>query len=491
MKKFFLALGAGILTLLQVGCYQQITQSANEEIRRTEVAINQANHRPVQMIQQAHDERHHPAWLQKNVSIHARGARFDFLAEKLISGMPAIVAFEPDVSRGLRYDMSYQGPLEGALEILRARSSYSYSIDGSVITWTKMQTKSFDVSFMPGVSSYMLGKREGTSQVSLEEGGVSDINAHQFTNLQGTLSVWHDLEKTLHQLKSPQGQVTVSEATTTVTVHDYASRVRIIEEYLDHLNRSLSREVALQVQVLDIEMNRGFNTGINWNLVRQYMDVKYAVTANVAQPVRLESLGSNLNAGIGGFIIRAESGPWNQTDMLINAISQQGKVSTVTQPRVVTLNNQVAEIDINTQTGYLREISTSTFGRDNNPIESVTPGKVKTGFTLYLLPKIQDRNVFLQISSTLSMLRSINSIKARPDSRSSGQIEVPTVVEKRFNQRALVPSESTLVLAGFKQLSNTVNQERVFESPLLGGRGAKQNNTETIVLITPIILNAG
>ena len=181
---------------------------------------------------------------------------------------------------------------------------------------------------------------------------------------------------------------------------------------------------------------------------------------------------------------------WGGSSTFINALAQQGKVSIDTQPRVVTLNNQVAEIGINTQTTYLASVSTTTTTNVGSTA-TLTPGTVTTGFSLYLLPKIQGNNVYLQISSTLASLITLKQYTGNTtgSSSNSSAIYAPIVSSKRFNQRSAVPSGDTLVLAGFKQLKNEANKQSLFGSDALGGYGGNQTNVETIVLITPTILD--
>lgn len=433
-----------------------------------------------------------PRWLRRSIDINAEGVSFEFIVDKLMRGTHVTVSYDPNVNREKTLSLHYSGSIKGALEALQAKTGYGYIIDNRTLTWSFFVSKTFDISFMPGASTYLLGK-----QASLVKGGggygtnVILSPNNQYSNLRGRLSVWDDLRRTLMQLKSKEGKVYVSQATTTVTVYDHPAQMRRIARYIRQLNQRLSRQVALQVHVLEIDLKRGFNYGINWQLVRKVMDVQLGLQGALDRPVSLVPLGDNSTAGRAGFIIQAMKGPWKDTDLLINALSQQGKVSTITRPRVVTLNNQVAEIDINTQTGYLREVTSTTQGTSATTTTSLTPGTIKTGFTLYLLPKIQRNDVYLQISSTISSLLGITTITANPNERArdNTQIQLPTVTEKRFNQRTLIPSNATLVLAGFKQLRNEANKAKMFGSSVLGGRGAKQNNSETIVLITPTIVN--
>jgi hypothetical protein len=66
---------------------------------------------------------------------------------------------------------------------------------------------------------------------------------------------------------------------------------------------------------------------------------------------------------------------------------------------------------------------------------------------------------------------------------------VPNVTQKQFNQRSVIASGSTLILAGFKQVQNQTGAMQLLDSQALGGKAATQSNSETIILITPIILN--
>jgi len=169
-----------------------------------------------------------------------------------------------------------------------------------------------------------------------------------------------------------------------------------------------------------------------------------------------------------------------------------GHVSIATEPRLVTLNNQIAEIGINQLQGYLESIAVTTQGVTGTTTTALTPGIVKTGFSLYILPKIKGKKVYLQISSDLSSLRNIQVFTAERQDLANGkqgtvsQIELPTVNEKIFNQRSVVESGDTLVIAGFRQVRNETANTRTFGIP--SSQGAKKTNLETIVLITPTIL---
>lgn len=443
-----------------------------------------------------------PVWLNRHITLRGYKLPFEMFVNKVLANTSGVTVYENAVNRSQPVSLNYSGTIRGALDALAAKAGYAYDLNDNTLVWSGFVTKTFDISFMPGASQYLLGKKQESSSAGNAAASNSSNNMatgvstnNQYSNLQANLSIWNDLKRTLDGMKSKEGQIIVSEATTTITVRDRPENVRIIGNYLASMDKNMSQQVALDVQVLEVNLDKGFNYGVNWGLVRNFMSGQLAAkiggsgaadaASRAGEPFNLQALGNSTSTlGIG---ILGRAGLWSGTNFFINAIEQQGKVSISTQPRVITLNNQVAEININRQTTYLAQM-TSTQTVNVGTSVTMTPGVVSSGFSLYLLPKIQGGNVYLQISSTLSSLEKLDKITVPGSNSQESSIQLPTVAEKRFNQRSVVPSGSTLVLAGFKQLGNTANKISMFESDALGGKGGEQASTETIVLITPTVI---
>ena len=443
------------------------------------------------------------AWLRQPLRLQANGLPFDLLAQRIMRDVPMAVSFGADVSRSKPITMSYQGTVQGALDQLAAASGYAYTLEDHSLAWSALVTRTFNIAFMPGTSNYLVGQIAGGSATQTSSSGnvvttSGNLDEQQYSNLQGRLSVWQDLARTLDNLKSPDGKVVISEATTSVTVNDHPPNVRAMATYITQLNKDLSRQVSLKVEVLEITLNDAFNYGINWNLAANEI-VKNVDGHRWQVPV---SLGGNLatstnitnadeNAGLASLQLGGAT-----SNAIINALSQQGKLSVVTQPTVVTMNNQIAEIRITKDTGYLQSASTSSVV-NGATTTTLTPGIVTDGFTLYLLPKIQNSSVYLQISSTLATLTALQNYNSEtgtssaPSSSSGGAnfIQLPTLTEKHFNQRTVVQTGSTLVITGFKQLTDQTAKNSLFGVDQLGGKGANRKNVQTIVLITPTIIS--
>jgi type II secretory pathway component GspD/PulD (secretin) len=160
---------------------------------------------------------------------------------------------------------------------------------------------------------------------------------------------------------------------------------------------------------------------------------------------------------------------------------------------VVCLNNQVSVMSIVDKQGYAASVSSTNLaggtGSGASVTSSVTPGTLVTGLTLYVLPKIMGNKVYLQANADLSTKVSIDTFTSGAGGTSPASIQLPHVTQKQFNQRSVIGSGDTLILAGMRRVQNQTGAMQFLDAQALGGRAATQDNTETIILITPIILD--
>ncbi|OGT63795.1 MAG: hypothetical protein A3E85_00465 [Gammaproteobacteria bacterium RIFCSPHIGHO2_12_FULL_45_12] len=444
-----------------------------------------------------------PSWLQNHIVIRGDQLPFSYYSRTIASGAGSdvLTKYQPGLDSAERVSMSYSGTVKGALNLLASKSGYVYSVRNKKIEWLAFVTKTYDVAFMPGGTDYLMGNSGGGGSSSDAPGGntggqvanyvSADASGSEFSSLKGTLSVWTDLDTTIKQLLSPEGKAFVSQSSTSVTVRDRPTNVAMVGQYIANLNGKLSRQVLVKVQILDIKLNSAFNFGIDWGLIANaFNHSPFVLNANYGTPVTITPLtsqpgtqttpifGTQYNgAGIPGWTI------------LFNALNQQGKTGVVSEPRVVCLNNQVSVIRIVSSEGYVASIQNTTLagatsGSNNTVTSQVTPGTLITGLTLYILPKIMGEDVYLQINADLSVNDRFGQFGP-----TDAQIQLPNITEKHFNQRSKIRSGDTMILSGFRQVYNQTGANQLLNSQALGGQAALQANTETIILITPIILH--
>jgi type IVB pilus formation R64 PilN family outer membrane protein len=376
--------------------------------------------------------------------------------------------------------------------------------------WLAYVTRTFQVAFMPGASDYLMGKSSSTSSSSTSsQGGTNvqnfttgDNSEQEYSSFKGTLSVWKDLEDTIKQLISPDGKVVVSQATTSITVRDKPTNVDLVGQYIANMNSSMSRQVLVKVQVLQVDLTNDFNWGINWAMIANaFKNSPFVLNANYGTPLAIQSFTPQ-----GAVQGAASTAPnfgiqWNGSGIpgytiLFNALNQQGKTSVVTEPRIVCLNNQVSVIRITQTKGYVQSVQNTTLSSSSTQnvgigtvTSQITPGSIVTGLTLYILPKIMKEKIYLQVNADLSILTDIATFGPANSTTDTTQVQLPTVASKSFNQRSVIRSGDTLILSGFREVANRARAQQFITSQALGGRAGQEINSETVVLITPYVLN--
>lgn len=453
-----------------------------------------------------------PTWLRNHVVIRGDQLPFSYYSRTIARGAGGhiLTKYQTDLNQALTISVNYSGTMRGALDLLAAKTGYIYTVSCNTIYWRAFVTKTFQVAFMPGGTDYLLGKPEGstanTANTSAQgaQGSVSnyvssDASADEYSSLKGSLSIWRDITATIKQLISKEGQFNVSESTTSVTVRDRPNNVSLIGQYIANLNHNLSKQVLVKIQILETELQNDYNYGINWQLItKAFHNSPFILNASYGTPVSITSLTTQMASALTGSVPAVPqfgtqgNGKVPSYTILFNALNQQGKTSVVTEPRTLCMNNQVSVVRIAREEGYVASIqntslagSGSTGGTNNlgTVTSQVTPGSVITGLTLYILPKILGDRIYLQVNADLS-----NNNGFTVFGPTNSQVQLPNITLKHFNQRSVIHSGDTLILSGFRQLTNQSGAMQFLKSQTLGGKAAAQINRETIVLITPFIL---
>ncbi|EGF32282.1 Lipoprotein [Oxalobacteraceae bacterium IMCC9480] len=242
----------------------------------------------------------------------------------------------------------------------------------------------------------------------------------------------------------------------------------------------MSRQVMVNVTVLAVTLTRGDNYGIQWDAVYQTLSRKYGLSNSLAKV-------ANTNA-FSAAILDTATSKLAGSAMMIEALSEQGRVRRETSASVVTLNNQPVPVQVAKQTSYLKSSQTTQVPNVGSTT-TLTPGTITTGFNMSILPNVLNNGtVLLQFSTDISSLRSLRTV-----SSSTASIETPETETRNFLQRVAMKSNETLIISGFEQTDDNLTQQGVGTPAnlLLGGSlGAGSNKEIIVIMITPIAMRA-
>ncbi len=121
----------------------------------------------------------------------------------------------------------------------------------------------------------------------------------------------------------------------TITVAAFPAQLDQLEIFIRTFESSIQRQVLIEAKIVEVNLDRSFEFGIDWNVVAR------AGTAglNARSPVTPRSTG-NVEFTLTG-------GP-GSISVVLNALESQGDVRVLSSPRVSALNNQRAVFDVTT-----------------------------------------------------------------------------------------------------------------------------------------------
>lgn len=377
----------------------------------------------------------------------------------------------------------FNGPLSGLLDLIAARYNISWEWEGHGVRFFKTKSKTFRLTALPGNTSLKskIGTQSsgGASGAGGAEATSSNANAEQEAGTEFSgLSVWTGIEDSVKTMLTADGKITVTPSTGTITVTDTPNVLERVASFVEEQNKSLARQVVINVKVLSVDLTDSDEYGINWNAV--YQNVNRSLGFSLSNAVSPSIGATNMTLSV------LSGSNWDGTTAMIDALSKQGRVSQVTSASLVTLNNQPAPIQVARQTAYLASSQTTLGTAGTGNTTTLQPGKVTTGFSMNMIPHILDSNkLMLQYSGDISSLIRIGEV-----SSGGSTIQTPEVDTRNFLQRVIMNGGETLVVTGFEQFNLSGNTQGVgdAENLALGGQiKTNKGKSVLVVLIQPVL----
>ncbi|MGH8810049.1 MAG: PilN family type IVB pilus formation outer membrane protein, partial [Noviherbaspirillum sp.] len=408
-------------------------------------------------------------------------------AAPLPSGRPGVTPqMQPAAREGGPTRITYNdGNLKGLLDVVATRFGVYWKYIDGAIEFYHTDSRTFQINAIPGDSTLSTTVTSGAITTGGVAGGAGmggaggatnggsgvSTNNRQNTAVTSQLSVYSSIEKAVTAMLSVHGRVVASPATGAITVVDTPDKLERIASFIERENKALSRQVVINVTVLSVNLSDADEYGINWDLIYTGLKEKYGIRNTVAA-----TPGSTaFSAGI----LSTATSKWAGSTLVINALSQQGKVRRQTTASVVTLNNQPVPVQVAKQTSYLQS-SQTTITALVGSTTTLVPGTVTSGFNMSILPNVlANGTVMLQFSTDISSLRQIRTVSSNGSS-----IETPEIDTRNFLQRVAMKSNETLIISGFEQTDDNIGHQGVGQAKnyLLGGGYKARSDKEVIVI---------
>lgn len=407
------------------------------------------------------------SWMNEKLTTNYKSKPLSLVLDEIMYPIDVPIYFSENVDPNKRISFNYSHTRKNILNLISRVSGYGIEYINDRLEVTKFVTRVFPLNIPSGMVSGQLGS-QGTSKDSGVRVEGQFINV-AYKDLNFTQEIADSIKAVLGGSEAANNAVAVLPSMTSISVTATPDQMQTIEEVINAYQAEISKQVFLEIQVLEFKSNLDTERGINWNIVKDMSDgtLQFFVpgTNTVSQ-----------DAGYGLGFIGADK--WTGTEALIKVLEKQGTVSTQTPITALILNNQPAKLTQQREEPYLYE--TSSDNSDGVVTASVTRDKEREGVDMMINAKVSDEYAFLRISGQLRKIESRDTKKVQQIDLgmiSTQSSEITFANKARYGQ--------TYVIASVKQSSKTAESSKNFWSTLFGGTGSSNRTTETLVLLTP------
>ena len=383
------------------------------------------------------------------------------------------------------------GTLREALSALTGPAGYFFEEAGEAVVVRKMKTVLYTLDYPQltrsgsGSASITLGGT-GNATGSTPSSAPSGSDATQVSvSQENPNTFWTGFEAELRTMLGTGDSLVLNRFSGLVQVTAPFARHERISQFIGSVNRRISRQVEIEARLVEVSLRDEQKLGIDWD---------QAVTA--LGGVKLQGAAPLDVSGIGGTMLSA--GTFSATlgvgraSAVIQALKQQGEVSTVAQPRLRALNNQTAFIKVGEDRPFFRLQQSTTYQQTganvpyNQTQDTFSVSTITIGTILAVTPQIDDGGVITL--DVLPAITRLQSIVTSPDGKQTAPVtevnQASTIVRLRDGETAIIGG---LIAEDRGAVTRAVPVLGAL--PVLGwpfrAKAALRNRTELVIFLTP------
>ena len=512
--------------------------------------------------------------IEKKFNVIADNAVAKSFFLELVDGTPFNIVVHPEVQGTISLSLK-NVTINDVLEAVQKIYGYGfeYSPQSVRIFPVSLQTKVFKLNYLDlvrvGNSSTSVSSASATFSTTGNSGGGSSSSGGATTSTNNASSnsnnsnssgnnnsldtitskisttsntdLWEQLLKSLQSMigadvnktgdsKSNGKGVAINKMAGMIVVTAYPNELQKVEQFLVDTERTLNRQVMLEAKVLEVDLNDGYRSGINWALLNDNLqasqigidlnneadisastpitDVKAGNTNNVDLSSGLKHLAPKLPAtavtSFGGLLSLGIN--YRKLATFVELLSAQGNVQVLSSPRITTSNNQKALIKVGSDSYFITNISTSTTtavgttaGQSNSSTSTptVTLNPFFSGIALDVTPQIGEDDITLHIHPTISTVaQDPQQIPGLGANGGTGSVNLAKSTVRESDSIVRAKNGQLIVIGGLMQDKTAeliTGVPFLKDIPFVGTvfRHTRQHATksELVILLRPIILD--
>lgn len=353
---------------------------------------------------------------------------------------------------------AYNGLLSAALQ----GGNNVDSISGTTIRsvddfdfWGKIEKEVYEIAFRPG-DDYQPGKTNSSAQ------GSNNANANAASQDDGQ-------------------SVIVNKAAGLITVTATVKQIDRVRAYIKELEDQIQKQVMIDVNILTVTHNNANTVGVDWNQLYNLGNL------TIPNGVTTTDTGNPM-FNKGGIQLFSSGVAFTR---IVEFLNNYGKVRSVSNPKLLTLNNQPALISVGSLLRYSQTSAylTATSGTSSTSTNTTYPS-VFSGVLLDITPSIQGNYIMLKINPSVTRTKDLST-----ENQATALPEPPNLSTNQLSSLIRAKDGDKIVIGGLINKSVTNSRSRV---PLLGYipilkylfsyDSMSEETTEMVIVITPHII---
>ncbi len=411
--------------------------------------------------------------------------------------------------------------LPEVLNVALNEHNLNYSLDGNILKISYLLTKTFHVDYIGTDRSsnsnthVMLASGVATQQQNYNSNGqngmISTSNMNRGESESGIeikstdeFRFWSKLSDQIENiLNRPEdnyqaGAPVIDKESGLVTITGTKKQLDRVENYLHNLINRLHKQVLIDVKMYAVVLRKGKETGIDWREI--YKLQNFTVTG---EQLHTKNVGEITFPQVTNNPYISKFGPGTSkfTDIVMNAqlgtilkfLETQGDVHSVSNPKVLTLNNQAAMITVGKQYFYKIQNSTTLSNTGGSTVaQNEIIDSVFAGILLDITPEIAaDGTITLKINPSVSDT-------VTPVSNDNVNRTMPPDLERRQMASVVTVKDGAHVILGgliTDRIQNETNKVPILGNiPILGYAFKYDEKTdekiELVIIVTPHLVKA-
>lgn len=410
--------------------------------------------------------------------------------------------------------------LEHILSTIAKASDTHYTLESNTMRFSHLRTQTFHINYIATArvgssnTDVVYGQESQTQSLTphtsyynynqplnplgddiqtkaLTQGTQSPIFGKSGTKIYSIdeLNFWGDLENELiaiiyqendsYNPKHPR--ITINKGAGLITINATPRQLERAQAYIAALQSRLKEQVQIDVQIFNVDHSNINTIGVNWGKL-----FELGLNTQSPQPPLLSTTPSGLNYGVYVFSQDLSIG------QIVQFLQEYGKTKSISNPKIITLNNQPAIISVGNVLRYSQSLIYQT-STNSSTIQNTgyQYPSVFSGVLLDVTPSIYGQEIILKINPSITAAKD-PSIENQPQALNAP----PNLSTNQLSSIVRIQNGQRVILGGLISETDSTSTKKL---PLLGSipllkylfsyKKTIKQKKEMIIIITPTIIN--